>query len=282
MSVVLDSFADAVDETYDPANDGVEDTPDPHGQATLLSRVTSPLATFLPLLSSAEAQSATIVVPYRQVGETSKPSYYIYAVKRGYAKWKGGGRLKKLEAKPLAARMDWQPSFSDEVGSKTYTQTLHHKWAPHFDAYALELVRRSSQMSARDMKIAKQIGWLNALYNRRSVVSYSQVRPSQLGEATRITRADCSGSIAASCHWASVLPEVDWRYTNTWVQISFGREVSGISDARPGDVILYGSPSHEALYLGGGLVWSFGSYPIKILRHDYRHDRAAIRRFVPL
>lgn len=282
MSIVFDSFTDVVDETYDPANDGVQDIPDPHDQATLLSRVTGPLATFLPLMSSAEAQSATIVVPYRQVGEATKPSYYIYAVKRGYAKWKGGGRLKALEAKPLAVRMDWQPSFSDEVGSKTYTQTLHNRWAPHFDTYALELVRRSSQMSARDLKIAKQIGWLNALYNRRSVVSYSQVRPSQLGEATRITRADCSGSIAASCHWADILSVVDWRYTNTWVQISLGREVPGIADAKPGDVILYGSPSHEALYLGDGLVWSFGSYPIKILRHDYRHDRNSIRRFVPL
>jgi hypothetical protein len=113
-------------------------------------------------------------------------------------------------------------------------------------------------------------------------VLYSQIRPSQLGPALLITRADCSGSVAGGCAWAKILPKVDWRYTNTWAQITFGQPVPDFSHAKPGDVFLYGSPSHEALYLGNGLVWSFGSYPIMILPHDYRHDRCAIRRFVPL
>jgi hypothetical protein len=49
-------------------------------------------------------------------------------------------------------------------------------------------------------------------------------------------------------------------------------------------VVLYGrggDPTHEALYLGGGRVWSFGSYPMKLLDVGYRGDMIAIRRFVP-
>ena len=115
-------------------------------------------------------------------------------------------------------------------------------------------------------------------------VAYSQARPSQLGKPENITYADCSGSIAAGCNWAKVLPQVDWRYTNTDVQILFGLPVPNLAAALPGDVLFYGQgndPSHEAMYLGGGRVWSFGSYPIKLLDADYRHDRIAIRRFVP-
>lgn len=279
--VVRDSFADDVDESYNPALDGWDGGLDPYDQATLSSKLITRVMASMPLLRFSPAKSLTIVVPFKLVGEGDE-NYYVYAVKRAYARWKGGGRLRQLEAKPLAVRTRWGAQFSEEFRSDTYTKTLHAKYAPYFDAYALELVRRATAMSQHDLKIAKQIGWLNALYNRRSMVSYSQLRPSQLGEAVRITRADCSGSIAASCHWANIIPEVDWRYTNTWVQIQFGRTVAGLADAVPGDVFFYGSPSHEALYLGGGLVWSFGSYPMKILRHDYRHDRNSIKRFVPL
>ena len=137
-------------------------------------------------------------------------------------------------------------------------------------------------VSARDKQIALQLRWHTALYNRRMSVLYSQLRPSQLGPAQWITRADCSGSVAGGCKWAAVLPTVDWRYTNTWSQIGFGHHVDSIANALPGDVILYGSPSHEALYLGHELVWSLGSYPIKILNYRYRHDLNTIRRFVPL
>lgn len=276
---VFDSFTYVVDETYDPALDG-DDAEPVESRTTLLSRMGPSVAPLRAMMS--RAPSASLVVPYVQVGEGTHDSDAVYGVKRAYARSVGGYRLRQLMAKPLEVRRSWGPRFSDEFGQKQYTKIRHELLAPYFDAFAIALMHGEPVQSARDKQIALQIGWFTALYNRRMAVSYSQVRPSQLGDARWITRADCSGMVAGTCAWAKVLPKVDWRYTNTWIQITFGTHVADLAHARKGDVFLYGSPSHEALYLGDGLVGSFGSYPMKILPHDYRHDRKEIRRFVPL
>lgn len=281
MAVVYDSYADVVDESYDPSLDGW-DVEDPHKRATPITRIVTPL--HLDRLRAPQVPSFSLVVPFIQVGEGDHHRDAVYAVKRAYARSVSGYRLRDLMSKPLEVRRSWGPRFSDEFNQRNYTRTRHEKLAPYFDAFALSLLRSdlASQISPRDKQIALQMGWHNAVYNRRMSIFYSQARPSQLRPAEWITRADCSGSVAGGCAWAKILPAVDWRYTNTWGQVKFGRPVDGIRNAVPGDVIFYGSPSHEALYLGNGLVWSFGSYPAKILRHDYRHDRHSIRRFIPL
>ena len=279
--LVLESFEDAVDLTYDPALDHTEDKKDPYEmRAPLMHRALFAVghrAAKLP-------PTTTIVVPFPLgVGE-GDVSDKVYAVKRAYARSVSGWRLRALMRKPLQVRRTWGRQFSDEFGQRNYDKVRHNLLAPYFDAYALSLLRSQPEMSQREKQITIQLGWLNALYNRRMQVSYSQYRPSQLREARLITRADCSGSVAGACNWARILvPPVDWRWTNTWVQISFGKLVSGgILDAKPGDCIYYGSPSHVATYLGNKLVSSFGSYPMRILPHDYRHDRHSIRRFLPL
>lgn len=277
---VFTSFADVVDDTYDPELDGY-DAESVASRTSIIARLTNPFHAAGALLQS--TPTPTIVVPYIPVKEGDHDRDAVYAVKRAFARSKGKGRLRKLQSKPIAVRKRWGSDFSKEFGAKSYTQVRHQKLAPYYDAYALSLLHADQQRtSPRDTQIATQMGWHSALYNRRMQVAYSQIRPSQLGAASGITRADCSGSVAGGCAWAKILPHVDWRYTNTWVQITFGTSVPDVAHAVPGDVFLYGSPSHEALYLGDGLVWSFGSYPIKILRHDYRHDRRDIRRFVPL
>lgn len=280
MSVIVhESFEDVVELDYDGSLDG-DDSGDPNERRTMRGLMSS-RGTLVQ--TKLVAKQGTIVVPYPTgVNEGDEHSDAVYAVKRAYARRKGRRRLKQLMDAPLEQRRRWGPAFSKEFGAKSYTKTRHQQLAPWFDDYALALLRSASKATARDIVIAKQLGWHNALYNRRFAVPYSQARPSQLVEATRVTRADCSGSIAGGCWWAGILKVVDWRYTNTWSQITFGHAVASVKDAIPGDVFLYGSPSHEALYLGNGLVWSFGSYPAKILPHDYRHDRCAIRRFFPL
>lgn len=276
MTVVLTDWADAV-EQHDGELDGV----DPREiTRSIRAMVPAPPRTLMALTGRLEA-SATIVVPYLRVGEGSV-SDYVYAVKRARARRKGGGRLALLMSRPLAVRRTWGPAFSRELGSNEYTLARHETLGPFFDALALELARRAVANTRRAQQIARATGWVNAIYNRRMSVAYSQARPSQIVAADRVTRADCSGSVAGACAWADILPAVDWRYTNTWSQITFGRPVSDPQHAIPGDVFLYGSPSHEAMYLGDGLVFSFGSYPAKILAWNYRGDLAAIRRFVPL
>lgn len=114
-------------------------------------------------------------------------------------------------------------------------------------------------------------------------IRYSQSRPSQLRWPKFMTASDCSGLVAAVMHHCKVRPQTDWRWTNTWVQIQFGREVK-LESARPGDVVFYGSsrtnPTHEALYLGGGKVLSNGSYPMGVYPVDYRDDRVMVRSFL--
>jgi len=142
-------------------------------------------------------------------------------------------------------------------------------------------------------------------YHFRVDIRYSQARPTQLRLPRETTRLDCSGLVAACMDFAGVLPKVDWRYTNTWIQQRFGRAVS-LAAARPGDVVFYGpaegNPTHEALYLGsltqlrklitvpqevvrafrsaGPHVLSHGHYPMGIFPVDYRDDRIQIRDLI--
>ena len=191
--LVLDSFEDDVDESYDPGLDHVEDQTDPYAmRASILGRA-------LYAVGHAAAKhppTRTIVVPFPVgVGE-GDVSDKVYAVKRAYARSVSGWRLRALMAKPLSVRRTWGKQFSDEFGQSNYTKARHLLLAPYYDAYALSLLRSEPEMSLRDKQIMIQLGWHNAVYNRRGYVIYSQLRPSQLREAKFITRADCSGSVA--------------------------------------------------------------------------------------
>lgn len=275
--IVYDNWDDVVDEDYDPDDDN-DDSQSAHARATLRARLDG--KTGIRLLSSSKVTTPTLVVPFVQVGEGDHADA-VYAVKRAYARSKSFLRLRQLEAKPGAVKRTWGKEFSKEFGQTKYTKARHQTLGKYFDAYAIALLHSKPAVDPRQLQINQQLGWHTALYNRRMSVLYSQARPSQLGPANLITRADCSGSVAGGCKWAKILPTVDWRYTNTWSQIKLGSRVFDIAAAKVGDVVFYGSPSHEALYLGGGLVWSFGSYPCKILRWNYRNDFNSVRRFLP-
>lgn len=151
------------------------------------------------------------------------------------------------------------------------------------------------------MKIRHQIVGRGLRYHHfRKDIAYSQARPSQIRLPRETTRMDCSGLVAACMDFAGVMPKVDWRYTNTWLQIRFGRAVE-LRFAKPGDVVFYGrpgDPTHEALFLGtrtqldeigvepphqmkgGRWVLTNGHYPMSIEPVDYRSDRIAVRTFL--
>jgi hypothetical protein len=265
----------------DPGTDGDDSTP-------VGDRLLIPTPQLLTV-----TKPTSMVVPFRacEPGDTGDK---VYALKRAHARFRGGGRLAMLMAKPPSVRRTWSQytgpgSFTRDfretrrrlglpLTPTVYDEAAWKKLAPWFDSLAISLITPKISNV-----IQKQLAWHTVLYNRRGSVAYSQARPSQLGRAENISRADCSGSIAGGCDWAGILPKVDWRWTNTDVQILFGQPVASLAQAKPGDVVLYGqggNPSHEALYLGGNRVWSFGSFPIKLLNVDYRGDRIAIRRFV--
>jgi hypothetical protein len=280
---VYDNFHTAPLDEQDPKDDGDDRVPPRTRTYAEEPRVLMGLA-----------PTPTLVVPFRPC-KPGDQGDHVYALKRMHARYRGGGRLTRLMSKPMSVRRTW--SQYTGVGSfyrdfretrkklglpetpVVYDDDAWRKLAKYADSLTLKLLVQPTQTVFQ-----RQLAWSMALYNRRMSVSYSQVRPSQLGKAEEITRGDCSGGVAGGCHWAGILPQVDWHYTNTDVQILFGVSVKNIAAAQLGDIVFYGrgsDPSHEALYLGGGRVWSFGSYPIKLLDVDYRHDRIAIRRFVP-
>ena len=143
--------------------------------------------------------------------------------------------------------------------------------------------------TAQHLQRVKMLNGIYAVYERRAAVAYSQARPSQLLNhllpvrlaAKRITRADCSGLSALGCDWAGIRKGVDWRYTNTWVQLALFPHETPLDRAEPGDLVFYGpsprDPHHVAIYKGGGMVYTNGHHPMSIERVDYRPDRIHIR-----
>ena len=159
------------------------------------------------------------------------------------------------------------------------------------------VVRASSNLKRRHLIVGRGLRY----YNFRHNIRYSQARPTQIRLPRETTRLDCSGLVACCMDFARVLPKVDWRFTNTWIQIKFGRPID-LEHAKPGDVVFYGTgignPTHEALYLGtatqvkgldlqvpeevedGRWVLSMGHYPMGIYPVDYRPDRVQLRTFM--
>lgn len=172
-----------------------------------------------------------------------------------------------------------------------YDKATWRELAPYFDAYAIKfLLGAKSPAQTREQKIRQAfLAELMYLYNRRAVERYTQGRPWDLGKPP--WGLDCSASGEWAAKWTGVMKSlsgyIGWGFGNTDSQLSHFRSSgavrSGIATADVGDPFYYGrggDPSHVAYWIGVkngvGLVWSFGAYPIKILPHDYRHDRIAI------
>lgn len=119
-------------------------------------------------------------------------------------------------------------------------------------------------------------------YERRSRYWYSLVGPAatDLWEQNRspVRRLDCSLSSiliykAAGAHDPTGNGFAAWKGSDTGALWRAGVKVAS---PRPGDLVFYGwesglqRPQHVAVYLGGGLVESFGSTQPKILSMTYR------------
>jgi hypothetical protein len=142
----------------------------------------------------------------------------------------------------------------------------------------------------------------NLMVRNKEAVHYSQ-RPdrwvgierglsSLQGQYPRTS--DCSSSATwllwdAMCRNYGVRDLVNglnWRAGYTGTMYTRGKAVVHDKNIKVGDLIFYGSqagniPSHVAVAIGGGLVFSHGSEggPY-ILKLDYRNDRRMTRRYI--
>lgn len=233
-----------------------------------------------------------LVVPY--AGELSEGDSgdAVYGIKRCVAR--ATGTLPLLMAQNRTTKRTWGKYLTSRIRSLqdrgdirrtgVWDEPTWRLLSPWADQLAIKLMQPLYTGQQRDI-----LTFLMAFYNDRYNKRYSQARPTQLRPVSKITAADCSGSVATAMWYAGVLPNVDWRWTNTDNQILFGKEVPTVKQVKIGDVVFYGhgnDPGHEACVVatkGGAKVFSFGSYPAKILEMDYNRGslggRIQIRRF---
>jgi peptidoglycan hydrolase-like protein with peptidoglycan-binding domain len=222
-----------------------------------------------------------LVVPYLPSGPGSK-GLRVRALNRalskaGFRKW----QIFSTVWNPWVTKAlkNFQKSRGLPITGK-YDKATHAKLARFYDAYSIRYMLNSAQMvSPEERKRNGFMAELMYIYNRRWNVHYTQNRPWDTDKPPY--GLDCS----SSGEWASMqsgLPNLSgytsWGYGNTDTQIyrlrRLGRARS-LAQAEPGDPVYYGwngDPSHVAYWIGGGRVWSFGSYPAKILAWNYRTD----------
>lgn len=149
----------------------------------------------------------------------------------------------------------------------------------------------AADLSERRARV-RMMSALQAVFERRFQIPYSQNRPSQLLNhelpvkvaAKLIRQADCSGLAGLGLDWGNVRPggkKVDYRYVNTWILLALFPHETTVAHAVHGDLVFYGphagDPHHVAIYKGGGKVVTNGHYPMSVEEVDYRSDRIAFR-----
>lgn len=158
------------------------------------------------------------------------------------------------------------------------------EWA--FDSYSIKLAKdyydHFNKKDLRQTIIEAGFFW----YQRRMGIHYSQARPFQKRKPPQSpTIWDCSAFVT-NCYYGGGAPDPNGRnfdgqgYTGTL--LSHGKVIPfskiqiadlimfGHSSGRPGFAV--GSPTHVALYVGGGRVLSLGSYPMGYYEYTYRGD----------
>jgi len=290
--MVYDSFAD-VPLDSEPAYEGNDSIPlDERARARGLFSVRSIAA------PPKQPDVYHLVVPYPGLLHEGSIGTEVHGVKRVVHRF--SGTLPVLKASLPRERVRWGPFFTQKLkGAQrrarvpvtgVWDKQTHKALAPWADSYAIALLT-PPKPTKEEIQRDAVLSFLAAFYNRRYNIAYDQARPTQLLPVNRITRADCSGSVATAMWTAGVLPHVDWHWTNTDVQIMLGDAVFGLEHVAAGDVALYGhghDPSHESCVVstkaGDVRVFSFGSYPARVLPIDYNRGnlggRIALRRFI--
>ena len=242
----------------------------------------------VPLLSLMRPQ--IVAVPFHPVkqGDTG---LQVRALKRalsraGYIRWAQGGNFTLLFGEyAVRALKKFQKDHQLEQTGR-YARVDHVKLARFYDDYSIKYILGAIKppVSAEETKRNAFLAQLMYLYNRRYNIRYAQSRPFDTDRPP--WGLDCSASGEWAAKWSntpSLSGYSSYGYGNTDTQLDrfrrLGRVFSSISQAELCDPLYYGrgsDPSHVAFYIGATRVWSFGSFPIKLLPYDYRHDRIAI------
>lgn len=239
----------------------------------------------------AKAKKPTVVVPFITAKE-GDGRLQAQIIGRALAR-AGFGNLtyatrvrRKWDARLTTLLRDFELANGIHHGTptKAYTRETHRKLARWYDAYNLRLIGQLHAQTREDRLRAAVVAKLQYLYNRRSLMRYTQQRP--YDRRNQPTGLDCSSTKAWADEKAGAPKSGSpWGFGNTYTQLDHYRRLGRVivkgrapyaKAAKPGDPVYYGAPSHVSIYLGGNRCASFGSFPMKILDVDYRDDRSAV------
>ena len=248
------------------------------------------LLTFSAAAPPAPAPPKTLAVPfvYAKAGDSGP---HVKAIKRalsraGYGTWIGSKFTAKLGVFGVRSLNAFKKTHG-LPGNGVYDKATWRALAPHFDAYSIRYLLNAklpAKPTREELQRNAFLAELMYLYNRRGILPYTQRRAFDTSKPP--SGLDCSASGEWAAKWAglkSLSGYPGFGYGNTDSQIARFRGLhamrASIATAEEGDPVYYGrngDPSHVAFYLGDGRVWSFGAYPVKILDHDYRHDKISV------
>jgi hypothetical protein len=247
------------------------------------------------LLSTA-VTTRTMVVPYRRIAPGTPAGLAVVAL--GRALWRSG-YLWRAKGAPIAPqynrfKREALKKFKREHGlpnTPIYDRATHRLLAEYYDANALSLLHAVKPRLTKEERIRLAIvGAGNFLYNHRYQLAYTQRRAYTVTKIPRLPYPglDCSAG-KAWCDMNAGAPEPSgysgWGYGNTFSQLDryqrLGRAhmatSTNVRRAKIGDPIYYRGHVAWIISEGGNTrVWSFGSYPIRILDWNYRGDAVAV------
>ena len=281
MSDVYDSLLDVPLDEQDPEDDGDDRKVPGDGPHE------APATKTLGVVEGVTVASA-IAVPFfpLKLNSRGKPVRALNRAlsKAGFRRWQVFSFVYTIWVKRAVIRFQKSRGLPQ---TGVYDRATHDKLARFYDAYAIRylLIAPIPKPTKDELERAAFGAELMYLYNNRFDYPYTQRRPFDCRKPPA-RGLDCS----ASGEWAGAHSPIGslsgypgCGYGNTDTQIARFRALNrvrpSIAAAKPGDPKYYGSggdPSHVAFYIGHkdgqARVWSFGSYPIKILDADYRHD----------
>ena len=245
----------------------------------------------------ASAPLAATYVPFVRTVKLGTVGKDVLAIKRALSKagfgkwgfwgsritWFGPNRVKLLKA------------FQKKHGltqDGIYGLQTHKKLAPFFDERGIWLLHHTSILSPSDQKRNLIVASAMLGYMHRYNIHYTQSPMRMQGVRQRIKPPqypfweDCS-SFATWTYWTAGAPDPNalgyngQGYTGTlW---NHGQHVYGLSNAKKGDLVLYGwrnwIPTHVAIYVGNGRVVSHGSEIGPLLLSANYRSITGIRRY---
>ena len=243
-----------------------------------------------PLQLIAAPGHEVMVVPFRGPLKFGMRGRHVLALKRalsraGYLRWMPFTTYFGVRTRDALRKFQTKNGLA---ATGVYDYRTHQKLARFYDAYAIRHLLVDPADAKDEAQRKAFLAEIMYLYNRRYSIRYSQARPF---DARRPPWAlDCSATGEWCGHYSGLgslsgYPSVG--YGNTDTQLSRFRSKgwmrASINSCRVGDPVYYGrgmDPSHVSFFIGrkDGLnrTASFGSYPMRILPHNYRSDLIAM------